>query len=342
MPAAGRMRVAVIGAGVAGLACALELAERGARVQLIERAASVNGAGCSWFAGGMLAPWCERENAEELIATLGVPGIEWWCRRVASTARRGTLVIAQPRDTLELTRFARRTSHWQWLDGTGLQQLEPELGARFDRALFFAEEAHLDPRAALAALTERLLALGGELQFGVDAQRVAIEADVRIDCRGLAARDVLTDLRGVKGEMLLVHSSDIHLSRPVRILHPRTPMYIVPRGAGLYMIGATSIESEEPARVTARSVIELLNGACVVHPAFAEAHIVELGTHVRPAFADNLPQLRWHERTLYVNGLYRHGYLLAPVLAQMTAEAVLNDRRYPEVMDAHHRQRRCS
>jgi glycine oxidase len=341
MPA-GPLRVAVIGAGVAGLACALELAERGARVQLFERAAGLKGAGCSWFAGGMLAPWCERENAEELIATLGAPGLQWWGRRVPSTARRGTLVIAQPRDTLELTRFARRTSHWQWLDGTGLQQLEPELGVRFDRALFFAEEGHLEPRAALAALREHVLASGVELQFGVDAHSVTIDADVRVDCRGLAARDVLTDLRGVKGEMLLVHSNDIHLSRPVRILHPRIPMYIVPRGAGLYMIGATSIESEDAARVTARSVIELLNGACVVHPAFGEAHVVELGTHVRPAFDDNLPQLRWHERTLYVNGLYRHGYLLAPALAQMAAEAVLNDRRYPEVMDAHHRQRRCS
>jgi glycine oxidase len=153
---------------------------------------------------------------------------------------------------------------------------------------------------------------------------------------------VLTDLRGVKGEMLLVQSNEIHLSRPVRILHPRIPMYIVPRGPGLYMIGATAIESEDAQRITVRSVIELLNGACMVHPGFAEAHVVELGTQVRPAFADNLPKLRWHEHTLYVNGLYRHGFLLAPALAQMAAEAVLNGRSYPEVMDAHPRERRCS
>jgi glycine oxidase len=336
------MRVAVIGAGVAGLACAVELAERGAQVQLIEREQPPVRGGCSWFAGGMLAPWCERENAEELIATLGASGIEWWSRRLPSTVHLGTLVVAQARDTLELTRFARRTAQWQLLDGAALQQLEPELGERFERALLFPDEAHLDPRAALAALTDRVLALGVQVQFGVDARTVALAADVTVDCRGLAARDVLTDLRGVKGEMLLVHSNEIHLSRPVRILHPRIPMYIVPRGPGLYMIGATSIESEDAVRITARSVIELLNGACVVHPAFGEAHIVELGTQVRPAFGDNLPKLRWHERTLYVNGLYRHGYLLAPALAQMAAEAVLNDRCYPEVMDAHHRQRRCS
>jgi glycine oxidase len=336
------MRVAVIGAGVAGLACAVELAERGAQVQLFEREAAPGLGGCSWFAGGMLAPWCERENTEELISTLGAPGIEWWCRRLPSTLRHGTLVVAQARDTLELTRFARRTTQGQWLDGAGLQRLEPELAERFDRALFFAEEAHLDPRAALAALRQRLLELGVPVQLGVDAQSSRPQVEVTVDCRGLAARDVLTDLRGVKGEMLLVHSAEIHLSRPIRLLHPRIPMYIVPRGAGLYMIGATSIESEDTVRITARSVIELLNGACVVHPAFGEAHVVELGTQVRPAFADNLPKLRWHERTLYVNGLYRHGYLLAPALAQMAAQVVLNDACYPEVMDAHHRQRRCS
>lgn len=336
------MRVAIIGAGVAGLACAVELAERGAQVQLIERATAVGRGGCSWYAGGMLAPWCERENSEQLIATLGVVGIDWWLERVPSTTRQGTLVVAQARDTLELTRFARRTTQWRWLDAAGLRELEPELGERFDRALFFAEEAHLNPRTALAALAERAVQLGVQMQFGVAADQVHGPADVTIDCRGLAARDVLTDLRGVKGEMLLVHSDEIQLSRPVRILHPRIPMYIVPRGNGLYMIGATSIESEDAARITARSVIELLNGACVVHPAFGEAHVVELGTQVRPAFGDNLPKLRWHGSTLYVNGLYRHGFLVAPALAQMAAEAVFNDSCYPEVMDAHHRQRRRS
>ena len=55
------MRVTVIGAGIAGLSCALELAERGASVELLERAPRLDAAGCSWFAGGMLAPWCECE-----------------------------------------------------------------------------------------------------------------------------------------------------------------------------------------------------------------------------------------------------------------------------------------
>jgi glycine oxidase len=158
----------------------------------------------------------------------------------------------------------------------------------------------------------------------------------------LAARDVLTDLRGVKGEMLLLRSHDAAISRPVRVLHPRIPLYVVPRGDGEYMVGATMIESDDATGITARSVLELLNAACALHPALGEGHILELGTQVRPAFPDNLPRLRWHGRVLYVNGLYRHGFLLAPALAQMAAQAVLHDVFYAEVMDGDHRQRRCS
>ena len=65
------------------------------------------------------------------------------------------------------------------------------------------------------------------------------------------------------------------------MLHPRRPVYVVPRGDGLFMVGATMIENEERSRVTARSIVELINSAYAIHPAFAEAEIVETG--LRPA-----------------------------------------------------------
>src|SRR5690606_12079690 len=165
------------------------------------------------------------------------------------------------------------------------------------------------PRAALPALAARLTALGGVIRLGVDGLTEAASAETVVDARGLSARDRLSDLRGVKGEMLIVHCRDVTLSRPVRLLHPRFPIYVVPRGKGVYMIGATSIESGERFRVTARSMVELLNVAYALHPAFAEAEIIELGADARPAFPDNLPGLVRRGRTLYVNGLYRHGLL---------------------------------
>jgi glycine oxidase len=127
-------------------------------------------------------------------------------------------------------------------------------------------------------------------------------------------------LRGVRGEMLLVRTREVRLSRPVRLLHPRIPLYIVPRADGLFMIGATMIESAEQGGMTARSAIELLSAAFALHPAFGEAEVVEMSAGVRPAYADNAPRLVERDGRLCLNGAYRHGYLLAPDLAGQAAD----------------------
>ncbi|WP_183190277.1 FAD-dependent oxidoreductase [Ancylobacter tetraedralis] len=333
------MRVRIIGGGVAGLTSAHAFARRGARVTLVERRAAT-GQGCSWYAGGMLAPWCERESAEPIIAELGLESLEYWRSAVPDVPNEGSLVLAPPRDLPDLKRFARRTSGFEWADGGRLAALEPDLGGRFDQGLFFPTEAHLEPRKALAALTRKLV---DEHQVTIRYEADGLDdgeapADVIVDCRGLAARDVLADLRGVKGEMLVLYSREIALARPVRMLHPRIPVYIVPRGDGHFMIGATSIENDERGRVTGRSMLELLGAAYALHPAFGEAEIVEIGADVRPAFPDNIPRLRRRGRTIYLNGLYRHGFLAAPALARRAAALAFDGTACPEVMDEDHRE----
>jgi glycine oxidase len=331
--------VRVIGAGIAGLTAAYELARRGAAVEVLEQRDAA-GRGCSFYAGGMIAPWCEGESAEPLIVELGQEALTYWTKVVPVAQREGSLVIAPARDKPELTRFARRTHAHESLEADAIAALEPDLAGRFDRALFFAQEAHLDPRAAVAELARRLSAMPNvRLCFGTEGAPDTSDADWTIDCRGLAARDALPDLRGVKGEMLVLETHEIALSRPVRLLHPRWPIYIVPRGNGRFMLGATMIESERAGRVTARSAMELLNAAYALHPAFGEAEIVELGCDLRPAFPDNLPRIRKSGRTLYLNGLFRHGFLLAPALARMAAEMVFDNADFPEVMDADQRER---
>lgn len=333
------IRARVIGAGVAGLCAAWTLARRGVEVELVEAAAAV-GAGCSRYAGGMIAPWCELENAEPLVALLGAEALDFWSRELAVATIAGSLVVAPARETAELTDFARRTRNFSRLDADGLAALEPDLAGRFPRALYFPEEAHLDPRLALSALDARLAGLPNVARrFGVDADALPPAPDWTIDCRGFSARGALPGLRGVKGEMLLLRSDDIRLSRPVRLLHPRRPAYVVPRGDGLFMIGATMIENEERARVTARSIVELVNSAFALHPAFGEAEIVETGSDVRPAFIDNLPRLTLRGRTLFINGLYRHGFLLAPALAARAARIVCDGVDFPELTDAHSGER---
>jgi glycine oxidase len=326
------LNVAVVGAGVVGLACATELLARGAQVTIHERGPRIGAEACSWYAGGMLAPWCEGESAEEPVIRLGQQAADWWEHHAGGVSRHGTLVVALSRDRAELRRFGQRTSHFEEVDGEAISGLEPDLAGRFSRGLFFAGEAHLDPRRAIAALGDRLVANGAVLHVDSAVDPADLEADIVLDCRGLAARDVLPELRGVKGEMLLLRSNDISLSRPVRLLHPRIPLYIVPRADGLFMVGATMIESGERRRISARAMLELLGAAYALHPAFAEAEVVEIGTDARPAYPDNLPRLTRRGRVIHVNGLYRHGFLLSPAMARMAAEAVLNPQATPEML----------
>jgi glycine oxidase len=310
------MRAAVVGAGVLGLAAATELAERGFAVTLYERNPGLGG-NASWLAGGMLAPFCEGESASASVVERGQRAVEWWARHVP-VLRNGTLVVAPPRDAPDLDRFAERTRGWEWVDEGAIASLEPDLAGRFRKGLFFASEGHVDPREAMNALCQGLIAKGAELRFAHPFRNDA--QDVVVDCRGYAARDALPELRGVRGEMLLVRTREVRLSRPVRLLHPRIPLYIAPRANGLFMIGATMIESAEKGGVTARSAIELLSAAFTLHPAFGEAEIVEMSADVRPAYPDNEPRLVERDGRLCLNGAYRHGFLLAPDLAAEAAE----------------------
>ncbi|MFN3525673.1 MAG: FAD-dependent oxidoreductase, partial [Paracoccus sp. (in: a-proteobacteria)] len=175
---------------------------------------------------------------------------------------------------------------------------------------------HLDPRRALADLLAALAAQGITVERA-EAEPGDIAGPV-IDARGMAAP--LPGLRGVRGEMAVLHAPEIQLSRPVRLLHPRHPLYIVPREGGLFMLGATQIESASRAPVSARSVLELLSAAYALDPRFGEASVVELGADLRPAFPDNIPRVTVRGRVLHLNGLFRHGYLMAPALAQQAAD----------------------
>lgn len=305
----------VIGSGVSGICVATALAERGLPVELLTDDATP----ASHWAGGMLAPGCEGESSPPEVVSAGAGAADWWAARVSGVVRRGTLVVVPPRDGAELDRYARMTTGHV---GTDPGKLEPDLQGRFARGLLFAEEAHLDPRAAMTALRDRLTGKGVPIRRGEARGRV-------IDCRGMAARDVLSDLRGVRGEMLTVAAPDLALSRTVRLLHPRFPCYVVPRGQGRYMIGATMVETDDPGPITARAIMELLSAAYTLHPGFAEARLVEAGAGLRPAFPDNIPAIREEGGRIHVNGMYRHGFLMAPALAEALA-----DRLQMEMRDA--------
>jgi glycine oxidase len=320
----------VIGAGIAGAWQALLFAQAGHAVTLHERSDADMTQSTSYWAGGMLAPWCEAETSEPLITRLGIRSLDLWREHFPQTPFNGSLVVAHARDRADFERFAKLTSGHRRLDARGLAGIEPSLEDRFRDALFYADEGHVEPRRVLPQLHARLAAAGGTIQFNSDAKPDELDGIV-IDCRGLAARDSQPELRGVKGEMIIVETSEVELARPIRLIHPRWPLYVIPREDNLFMLGATSIEAEDTG-VSVRSALELLGAAYAVHPAFAEARIVEFGSGLRPAFPDNLPRISIDNNRISVNGLYRHGFLIAPTLAELTLAYVDQGRIDNEVM----------
>lgn len=296
-------RWSVLGSGVAGLCVATLLLERGETVEVITQPDCL---AASHWAGGMLAPWCEAESAPPQVIEWGQHAASWWAKRVDGVEQQGTLVVAPPRDSRELTRFASMTQQHQWVSPG---DIEPALENRFARGLFFAAEAHLEPRRALQQLRDKLQQAGVLFHSGKPGGKI-------IDCRGIHATDRQPALRAVRGEMVILHTSDVQLSRPVRLLHPRFPCYLVPRDGGHFMLGATMVESHDSSPISARAMMELLSAAYSLHPALAEARIEESGTGLRPAYRQNLPEVRYENGRFSLNGLYRHGFLLAPIMAE--------------------------
>lgn len=315
------LRITVVGAGILGLWQALTLARRGHDVRLVETSPTPFASSASVHAGAMLCPDSEAEAAPEIVRDSGRRGLALWRQTYPALVDAGSLVVAPPRDQPELTRFARMTERHRTLDAAEIGTLEPDLAGRFSTALYFPDEAHMATPAALAFLLDAVRAAGARIEFGV-AWRDHSGSDIVIDCRGLAARAELPSLRGVRGERLLIRTEDVKLSRPVRLLHPRHPLYVVPWGDGRFLVGATMIESEDEGPATVRSALDLMGAAYTLHPGFGEAQILETGAGVRPAFPDNVPRaiVRDGGRRIFVNGAFRHGFLMAPVLAEAVAD----------------------
>ena len=146
-------------------------------------------------------------------------------------------------------------------------------------------------------------------------QGETLRFDHVFDVRGIGARPQLL-VRGVRGEVFWLHAPGVKLTRSVRLMHPRHTVYIVPRADDMLVVGASEIESEDRSPVSLRSTLELLSAAHSVIPELAEARVVHSETNLRPALPNNLPLLTHEKGLTRINGLYRHGWLVAPAMVE--------------------------
>jgi glycine oxidase len=102
----------------------------------------------------------------------------------------------------------------------------------------------------------------------------------------------------------------------LRLLHPRSRVYLVPRVGDIVVVGASEIESEDRSPVSVRSALNLLSAAHSVLPELAEGRIVHMESNLRPALPDNLPLHESRPGLTRLNGLFRHGWLIAPALVE--------------------------
>lgn len=333
--------IGIAGAGLLGRLLAWRLGRAGHAVSVFDpardAAPSFDGRQAAGFtAAGMLSPLAELDNSSAQVALLGWRSLALWRGIVAALPSapafsvEGSLLLAHRSDLGAAQRVLARlaqalpgTPQAQALPLARLAELEPALqGAA--HAWLLPGEGQIDPVAAMKALQAE--AAGVRWHWGRRVSAVRPGAlmlddgseqrfDLVFDLRGTGARPDLP-VRGVRGEVVWLQLPGHGLTRAVRLLHPRHRVYLVPRAEDLVMLGASEIESEDRSPVSLRSAVELMSAAHSVMPGLAEARIARLDVNLRPALPDNEPHLEVQAGRVRINGLFRHGWLIAPALVE--------------------------
>lgn len=347
--------IAIAGGGLLGRLLAWRLLRAGCAITLYEAGALSPSSAAAYTAAGMISPLSEAVVSDRDVYEMGMFALQQWPRWLAEFSQpqvarplfsqQGSLVIAHPQDLGELHQFIQELRHvlpgtegYHPVDQAQIQQLEPDLNPHFQQGLLLEDEGHIDNRQVLNLLLEEIQSLGGQCiehcPVQVEPHRIisaegSTRFDLVIDCRGIGAKSQLPSLRGVRGETMHVQTSEVRLQRPVRLMHPRYQLYVVPKPDQRFIIGATQIESEDRSAISVQSSLELASALYTLSPAFAEARIVESGVNLRPAFMDNMPRITSQPGLISANGLFRHGFLLAPAVVTQVLAEILNTEPLP-------------
>lgn len=336
-------RYLILGSGLLGRLLAWRLIRLGYHVDILSKDDFTGSDSAGYIAASMVSPATEAIQTEPMVKSIGAVSQKLWPAWLAELPEpvfyqsNGTLVVAHQGDQSEMARFVKRAEHileqgdFVELSQPALYEKEPQLAQQFDRALFFKDESSLDNRQLYQQLTtvlmtsphcdwqkcEAIESLSNTVIEQLSQQYFHCRSDCYdevIDCRGNGAKSDMPGLRSVRGEVIRVYAPDVDFKHAIRLIHPRYPMYLAPRPNHEYILGATVIESNDRSPVSVRSGLELMSVLCTLNKCFAEARILEMASHCRPAMTNNMPIIQRTSWGLQVNGLYRHGYLFSPAI----------------------------
>ena len=261
--------IAVIGGGLVGRLCAWQLAGAGWRVSVFDQGDREGRQAAAYIAAAMLAPLAEAIDATPLVTALGRQSVARWQRLIEQLPepvflqQAGSLVVWHAQDKPLARQFEQQLKRaWgsdpaQLWQAEQLAEREPQLAGRFQTGIYLPGEGQLENRQVLSALAAALEQAGVDCrwQSEVAPQQLAGQFDWLLDCRGFGAQAdwngaAGSRLRGVRGEVARVWAPEVALTRPVRLLHPRYPLYIAPKPNHVFVIGATQIESEDDSPVS--------------------------------------------------------------------------------------------
>lgn len=364
-----RADTVVVGGGIIGLAVAFALSQRGQRVTVLE-AERIGERAAAGVAAGMLAPASEADLSDSRLTRLALASHALYAQWVDTVERAsglptgfdrtGTLFVALHANHLALLEHLEHFQREQGIEserlsGARLREIEPLLAPGVAGGLHLREDWQVDPRLLLRALHAALTAAGSAVieqtavrrvapaagGYTVDAEhageavrfegsRVVMTAGAwtrRVDSP-LAGLPLLASLpvRPVKGQLLRLRGERLigHIVR--------TPdVYMVPRGDGELVAGATMEEQGFDRRSTAGAVYELLRHARAVLPGITELELTECNVGFRPALRDHLPAIgATAEPNLFVAvGHFRNGVELAPITADLLANLICEGRADP-------------
>lgn len=341
-------KVTIVGAGLIGRILALLWLRSIPNIQLtlIDKAQSLSEhSGCGYASAGMVAPFSEIDLTSPELSLLGQQSLLLWPKILALLPsntifqQSGTLIIVHPNDVDNFCRLQKQieehfcTEHYSVVTKSNLAILEPELtGEKFyQNIVHLPLEANIHVPNFYQATThyfeqhENVNYISKNIA-DIKKEVAIVESDYIFDTRGLGAKSIFHELHGIRGESIVVHAPNVQLRHMLRLIHPRYPIYIVPRGQQHYYIGATVIQGEDNSPISIKSILELTSALYTIHPGFYEARIVKTITQSRPTLFSVLPQVNYKGKFIELNGFYRHGHLLGPTICQQIIEKLSSER----------------